>query len=686
MSDPYPTPPPFSQPGHPPSTNGGSPSNPHLPDYGFSAPIYGQPDFIRHDSGSSSELPHEYRSASTPLSGFSSTPSPYTYSSSAPTPSGSSAPFSSAAMLLEQHQMNQQAFRTTRQAHAHIFQNHAAGHPSGSTSVGEPASREGSASSSHGSELAVPTDGELTQTFYDPFRIKHRRRTSPPQLKVLEYHFDLNPKPDITLRKALSEQLDMTPREVQVWFQNRRAKVKKLREKAERETGNAAESRSSPPPAARTSPNALIAAGSELPVPPPFLPPYPSRTIYAQDVLASRRGDVPAIFGAGFPQPHPSAYDASLQPGLPHPYLAAPPAHLPFHPSAYPSPASLSILSSSGFSPAEQQQQQQPLPPLPLPPQLTREAAQAEYGTGRGFSLANPSRSVTLPYDEFLPPSDGRAPSLFPPSSPPFFDPFRGSGPPPPPPLQHPALDALGLPGDMPIDGYSPASSLGDLPWSDGSMDGPLPPQPPAAAARPYTSLDAPLLPLPLHPYSMARRASCPSDSLADQVSLGSTLASSSSWSTATPTSDALPQHHPYQHHHHPHQQQPQQQYQAAPPPPLYAAYPGERERRRSLALPLGTITEQPPAHRQPQPQPQQAQAQAPMFQFTGVADEERPPQPGGAGAGANAAERRRGAVARTVRTPHGPLLRSPYSNSAGRASPSPAGSGSGSGSPSSRA
>jgi len=51
----------------------------------------------------------------------------------------------------------------------------------------------------------------------NPLRIKHRRRTSPPQLKILEYHFDLNPKPDVSVRKSLSEQLEMTPREVQVW-------------------------------------------------------------------------------------------------------------------------------------------------------------------------------------------------------------------------------------------------------------------------------------------------------------------------------------------------------------------------------------------------------------------------------------------------------------------------------------
>ncbi|KAL8280743.1 hypothetical protein RQP46_006747 [Phenoliferia psychrophenolica] len=60
-------------------------------------------------------------------------------------------------------------------------------------------------------------NSDFAQTFYDPFRIKHRRRTSPAQLKILEDHFGRNPKPDVNLRKQLSEQLDMTPREVQVW-------------------------------------------------------------------------------------------------------------------------------------------------------------------------------------------------------------------------------------------------------------------------------------------------------------------------------------------------------------------------------------------------------------------------------------------------------------------------------------
>ncbi|EGG07485.1 uncharacterized protein MELLADRAFT_35504, partial [Melampsora larici-populina 98AG31] len=56
---------------------------------------------------------------------------------------------------------------------------------------------------------------------------KHRRRTTPAQLNVLEAQFESNSKPDVVLRKQLAEKLDMTPREVQVWFQNRRAKTKK---------------------------------------------------------------------------------------------------------------------------------------------------------------------------------------------------------------------------------------------------------------------------------------------------------------------------------------------------------------------------------------------------------------------------------------------------------------------------
>jgi len=68
--------------------------------------------------------------------------------------------------------------------------------------------------------------GEFKPTFYNPFEIKHRRRTSKDQFSVLEASFMENSKPNATVRRSLAQRLGMTPRAVQVWFQNRRAKMK----------------------------------------------------------------------------------------------------------------------------------------------------------------------------------------------------------------------------------------------------------------------------------------------------------------------------------------------------------------------------------------------------------------------------------------------------------------------------
>ncbi|KAG2225350.1 hypothetical protein INT45_005594 [Circinella minor] len=73
--------------------------------------------------------------------------------------------------------------------------------------------------------------GDFRPTFYNPFEIKHRRRTSRAQLKVLEKSFSENSKPNATVRRILAQKLDMTPRGVQIWFQNRRAKAKLQRRK-----------------------------------------------------------------------------------------------------------------------------------------------------------------------------------------------------------------------------------------------------------------------------------------------------------------------------------------------------------------------------------------------------------------------------------------------------------------------
>jgi hypothetical protein len=69
---------------------------------------------------------------------------------------------------------------------------------------------------------------------YRPNEVKHRKRTTRQQLKVLEETFRTTQKPDGNVRKALAAQLDMTPRNVQVWFQNRRAKDKTLAKRAQK--------------------------------------------------------------------------------------------------------------------------------------------------------------------------------------------------------------------------------------------------------------------------------------------------------------------------------------------------------------------------------------------------------------------------------------------------------------------
>jgi len=68
--------------------------------------------------------------------------------------------------------------------------------------------------------------GEFKNSYYNPFHVKPRKRTSKEQLEVLEKTFETNVKPDAALRKTLAGKLGMTPRSVQVWFQNKRAKVK----------------------------------------------------------------------------------------------------------------------------------------------------------------------------------------------------------------------------------------------------------------------------------------------------------------------------------------------------------------------------------------------------------------------------------------------------------------------------
>jgi len=79
--------------------------------------------------------------------------------------------------------------------------------------------RKGKRKRDEGEELVVipPPEGEGKNK---------RKRKTPKQLAVLESEFAKNPMPNKDIRERLGLTLGLTSRQVQIWFQNRRAKVK----------------------------------------------------------------------------------------------------------------------------------------------------------------------------------------------------------------------------------------------------------------------------------------------------------------------------------------------------------------------------------------------------------------------------------------------------------------------------
>ncbi|KAI7856828.1 Homeodomain-like protein, partial [Circinella umbellata] len=57
---------------------------------------------------------------------------------------------------------------------------------------------------------------------------RKRTRATAEQLAVLEKTFSVNPSPNNRVREQLSRELGMSERSIQIWFQNRRAKVKNI--------------------------------------------------------------------------------------------------------------------------------------------------------------------------------------------------------------------------------------------------------------------------------------------------------------------------------------------------------------------------------------------------------------------------------------------------------------------------
>lgn len=74
----------------------------------------------------------------------------------------------------------------------------------------------------------LPPEKRKLSAAFRPRGKKKRNKCTPEQLRSLEAFFDKNRNPTGRIRQELSRKLRMPERSVQVWFQNRRAKVKTL--------------------------------------------------------------------------------------------------------------------------------------------------------------------------------------------------------------------------------------------------------------------------------------------------------------------------------------------------------------------------------------------------------------------------------------------------------------------------
>ncbi|KAK7204291.1 hypothetical protein BZA70DRAFT_290267 [Myxozyma melibiosi] len=97
------------------------------------------------------------------------------------------------------------------------------------TTSAEPQSQpQPQSSASSSSRRSLARKSTLTQQQKN----NKRQRASSEQLVILENEFALNPAPNAKTRIRIADQINMTERSVQIWFQNRRAKIKSLAKKS----------------------------------------------------------------------------------------------------------------------------------------------------------------------------------------------------------------------------------------------------------------------------------------------------------------------------------------------------------------------------------------------------------------------------------------------------------------------
>lgn len=89
----------------------------------------------------------------------------------------------------------------------------------GSTMMLHPQSRSGTPSnlSAHANSRRPPRKSTLTQQQKN----QKRQRATQDQLMTLEVEFNKNPTPTALVRERIAQDINMTERSVQIWFQNR---------------------------------------------------------------------------------------------------------------------------------------------------------------------------------------------------------------------------------------------------------------------------------------------------------------------------------------------------------------------------------------------------------------------------------------------------------------------------------
>jgi len=130
---------------------------------------------------------------------------------------------------------------------------------------------------------------KLPEDDNDLLNKKKRQRTSPDQLAILEQIFQTDKMPNQQTRVHLADQLGMSSRRVQIWFQNKRAKVKRSVSKPDDECSspsslNESSCSLSPPDSPSSSPSVPL---NESPINSPSLgvAVVPQLTAYKQQSL-----------------------------------------------------------------------------------------------------------------------------------------------------------------------------------------------------------------------------------------------------------------------------------------------------------------------------------------------------------------------------------------------------------------